>query len=295
MPGTAGAAALAGRLSAALGVEVCALAPARGGDLNDAWRAELADGRVAFVKTPRGGDAAPGAYAAEAAGLRWLAEPGAIAVPHVLAHADAFLALAWLDEGRLDAAGEEALGRGLAALHAAGAPAFGATPPGSAPRIHIGALALPSEPAPDAATLLAQSRLRPVARVAHERGALAASALHDLDRLCERLPELLGPPEPPARLHGDLWSGNVIADDAGAPILVDPIAYGGHRETDLAMLRLFGGPSERCFAAYEEAAPLAAGHAERVELHQLFPLLVHAALFGGHYGSRAAGVIARYL
>jgi fructosamine-3-kinase len=95
-------------------------------------------------------------------------------------------------------------------------------------------------------------------------------------------------------LHGDLWSGNVLADRDGAPLLIDPAAHGGPREVDLAMLRLFGGPSARCFDAYAEAYPLADGHDDRVALHQLTPLLVHAVLFGGSYGVRAADVIARY-
>ena len=102
-----------------------------------------------------------------------------------------------------------------------------------------------------------------------------------------RLPELSGPPEPPARLHGDLWSGNVFAGADGRPWLIDPAAYGGHREVDLAMLRLFGGPSPRTVAAYEEVRPLADGHERRVPLWQLFPLLVHAVLFGGGYGASA--------
>ena len=115
-----------------------------------------------------------------------------------------------------------------------------------------------------------------------------------MEAVCERLPELAGPPEPPARLHGDLWSGNAMADADGRPWLIDPSAYGGHREVDLAMLRLFGAPSPRIFAAYEEAAPLAEGWEERVELWQLLPLLVHAVLFGGSYVAAAEQVARRY-
>ncbi len=107
-------------------------------------------------------------------------------------------------------------------------------------------------------------------------------------RVVDRLDELCGPAEPPARLHGDLWSGNVMAGPDGSPWLVDPAPYGGHREVDLAMLRLFGPPGRDFLAAYEEVAPLAAGHEERVALYQLLPLLVHSILFGGHY--RAATV-----
>ncbi|HEX2673741.1 MAG TPA: fructosamine kinase family protein, partial [Polyangiaceae bacterium] len=103
------------------------------------------------------------------------------------------------------------------------------------------------------------------------------------EQLFDVLPERVGAPEPPARLHGDLWSGNVHVDERGAPCLIDPAVYGGHREMDLAMMRLFGGFSERVFAAYAEAFPLSPGHERRVQLYQLYPLLVHVNLFGGSY------------
>jgi fructosamine-3-kinase len=106
--------------------------------------------------------------------------------------------------------------------------------------------------------------------------------------------DLAGPPEPAARLHGDLWSGNVHVDAGGRTWLIDPAAYGGHREVDLAMLALFGSPSARMLAAYDEVWPRAAGHAERVTLWQLFPLLVHAVLFGGAYGASVCRGAERY-
>jgi fructosamine-3-kinase len=106
--------------------------------------------------------------------------------------------------------------------------------------------------------------------------------------------DLAGPAEPPARLHGDLWGGNVLGGADGRAWLIDPAAYGGHREVDLAMLRLFGSPGPRVFDAYAEASPLAPGHEDRVGLWQLFPLLVHAVLFGGGYGSSAEAAARRY-
>ena len=297
--------ALAAALSDALGQPVAALTPVAGGDLNDAYAATLADGAHVFVKTSAD-PAAAGSFAAEADGLSWLAEAGALPLPDVLALADdppapsapvppapagpRFLVLRWIDAGPSTPAADEALGRGLAALHRAGAPSFG----GPADTLRIGPLTLPNEPASDWPAFYATRRLEPLARLAHDRGALPPDAPQLLDRLAARLPQLAGPPEPPARVHGDLWSGNVIADTAERPWLIDPAAHGGHRELDLAMLCLFGGPSERAFQAYEEVAPLAPGASERVALWQLAPLLLHAALFGPGWGARATSVLRRY-
>ncbi|HTE64561.1 MAG TPA: fructosamine kinase family protein [Solirubrobacteraceae bacterium] len=289
----------------ALGRPLAGARRVAGGDINDAWLVELDDGRRAFVKTRA--DARPGEYATEASGLRWLGEvEGGLAVPEVLAVHDAddgapagagssggaetppLLALAWLDEGRLDAAGEEELGRGLARVHAAGAPAFGAPPPGAPDGLlRLGAVELPAATGADWPAFYAEHRLAPLLRAAADRGALSPGGAAAIDAVIARLPELAGPPEPPARLHGDLWSGNVLAGRDGRPRLIDSAAYGGHREIDLAMLQLFGAPSPRTLAAYAEVHPLAEGHERRVPLWQLLPLLVHAILFGGGYGASA--------
>jgi fructosamine-3-kinase len=258
-----------------------------GGDINEAFHLILADGREAFVKTRS--DASPGEYATEAAGLRWLAEPGALRTPRVLEVDERYLALEWIAPGSLDPAGAEELGRGLAATHAAGSEQFGN--PGLA---RFGSLGLSNEPTADWPSFYAERRLRPLAQIARDRGALAAAGIRAVEQVCERLGDLTGPAEPPARLHGDLWSGNVMADSCGRPWLIDPSAYGGHREVDLAMLRLFGMPSKRMFAAYQELAPLAGGWEERVELYQLLPLLVHALLFGGSYCAAAERIALRY-
>jgi fructosamine-3-kinase len=290
----------------ATGRAVRSLRRVGGGDINDAYAAELEDGGRAFVKTRA--DAPGGEYAAEAAGLRWLTVPNGLGVPDVLGVLDQdgaprLLALEWLEPG---APGDEAeLGRGLAWVHAAGADAFGA-PDGSSPAtsgsspatsdsspLRIGPLALPNDPLPDWPSFYAERRLRPLLAPARDRGALSAAGVRAVERVCERLGELAGPPEPPARLHGDLWSGNVLWSGA-VPYMIDPVAYGGHREIDLAMLRLFGAPGPRLLAAYEEVAPLADDHAERVGLWQLFPLLVHAVLFGGGYGDSVERAAQRY-
>ncbi len=297
---------LADALAQATGHVAAEAQPVGGGYINDAWRVELDDGRRAFVKTRR--DAPAGEYATEAAGLRWLAEPRTLALPAVLGVHDPIdpkpsarlLVLEWVDVGQLDGAGEEELGRGLAQLHAAGAPAFGAPPPGAPAAdgevspVRIGGVVLPNDPLPDWPGFYGEHRLRPLCRMALERGALPPGTERALQKVIDRLPDLTGPPEPPARLHGDLWSGNVLPGTDGHPRLIDPAAYGGHREIDLAMLRLFGGPGRRFFDAYHEAHPLADGHEERVALCQLLPLLVHAVLFGEPYGTDTARAARRY-
>jgi fructosamine-3-kinase len=276
---------LAAALERATGRGPRSAARAGGGSINEAWRVELDGGVAAFVKTRAGAPA--GEYATEAAGLRSLAEPGALGVPEVLGEADELLALEWIDEGR--PGDPELLGRGLAATHAAGAEAFGAPAP-----MRIGTLELPNDPLLDWPSFYAERRLRPLLRAAAGRGVLSDAGVRAVERVCERIDALAGPPEPPARLHGDLWSGNVLWGADGRPFVIDPLAHGGHREVDLAMLALFGSPGPRLLAAYEEAAPLAAGHEERVELWQLMPLLVHAVLFGGGYGAAAERAARRY-
>ena len=139
----------------------------------------------------------------------------------------------------------------------------------------------------------------PYLKLARDRGSISPADADAVDRVVRRIVDLAGPDEPAARLHGDLWSGNLVWT-SGTVWLVDPAAHGGHRETDLAMLALFGCPQlPRVVDAYQEATPLADGWEDRVALHQLFPLLVHACLFGrgsggSGYGARA-GEAARSL
>jgi fructosamine-3-kinase len=207
-----------------------------------------------------------------------------------------WLALEWLEPGTRGTDADEELGRGLAAIHLAGAPAHGALPPSSPDSVlRIGSVGLEVGPAASWAELYGQSLLLPLARRAADAGRLTNGDARAVEGVISRLDRLCGPEEPPARLHGDLWSGNVHASSDGRSWLIDPAAYGGHREIDLAMLQLFGSPSPALFAAYEEAHPPAAGHEDRVELHQLLPLLVHAVLFGGSYGAAAGRAARRYL
>jgi len=272
---------VADALELALGERPARVEPIAGGDVCAAFRATLPDGTRLFAKSPR--EPAPGMALREAEGLRWLAEAGALRVPEVVAAtagengAPALLVLEWIEPGRPEPGFEARLGEGLAALHAAGAPAFGAPRDG-----YLGPLPLPNEVRPTWARFYAEQRILAQTRLARDAGKLDDRLQRRLEALAARMEEVVGPEEPPARLHGDLWAGNRRADAEGAPVLVDPAAYGGHREVDLAMMRLFGGFGG-AFAAYEATAPLAPGAEARVPLYQLLPLLVHVNLFGGGY------------
>ena len=278
----------------ALGTRIEESGRVGGGDINDAWALALEDGGRAFLKSRAGAPADE--FGAEAAGLRWLGEPGGLPVPEVLAVIDEGsergLILEWVERG--GGADDEELGRGLAITHAAGADAFDALPPDS-PRteLRFGGGEVESYGG-DTWAEVYDARIERLTRAAADRGAISGRCAGLLDDVRGRLVELAGPDERPARIHGDLWSGNVIAGADGRSWLIDPKAHGAHREMDLAMLDLFGSVSGRTLAAYEEVWPLSEGRAERVGLWQLQPLLVHAILFGGSYGAAVERTAAAY-
>ncbi|GHE41322.1 fructosamine kinase [Streptomyces longispororuber] len=230
----------------------------------------------------------PGAARAEAAGMRWLAATGTVRVPAVRGREGPWLVTDRVASGRPSAEAATRFGRDLAALHACGAPAFGAPPPDGPEDAFIGSAPLRNVRGDDWPGWYAEHRVLPYLRQAVDDGSLHHAEAAVVERVCARLPELAGPAQPPARLHGDLWNGNVLWDPEGHAWLIDPAAHGGHRETDLAMLQLFGCPHlERVLDGYRQRAPLADGWRERVSLHQLFPLLVHTVLFGRGYAEQA--------
>ncbi len=270
-----------------LGSSVVATAPLAGGDTSSATKLRLSDGTTAIMKTHAHPPA--GFFACEAAGLRWLAEADGVPVPEVLAVDEECLILRWVEAGKASADGAVGFGQALAATHAAGAPLYGGEADG-----FISKLPLPNTPCDSWAEFYAVRRVLPYLKLARDRGAVSEAEAGLVEGVIGKLTALL-PEELPARLHGDLWNGNVLWGQESRVWMIDPAAYGGHRELDLAMLTLFGLPHlPRVLDAYQERTPLAEGWEERIPLHQLFPLLVHAALFGGGYGTRAADAAARY-
>lgn len=263
-------------------------APLSGGDIGSSYRLELASGTSCFLKHYP--EACRGQTAAEAKGLAWLDEPGVIRIPPVLAVGDDWIALEWIDPGRPGRHSAALLGRQLARLHASEAPHFGLDHDN-----WIGRLPQNNQSKQDWPSFYVERRLSPLVAQARDADLLDASELRSFETLFRRMSELTGPSQSPARLHGDLWSGNLLFDVEGTPWLIDPAAYAGHREVDLAMMKLFGGFDSEVFKAYEQESPLDAGAHARVELYQLYPLLVHLLLFGGSYRDSVLAALSRAL
>jgi fructosamine-3-kinase len=222
------------------------------------------------------------AFAAEANGLRWLAEAQAVPVPRVLAVTEAVLVVSMILPGRATPEAAFQFGADLARLHGAGADGFGAPWPGFIASLPLDNT-LAREDTQPWSQWYAARRLVPYLRSAVDSGALRPEDAMPVEAVIDRIDSLAGPAEPPSRIHGDCWAGNVLWS-AGRGWLIDPAAHGGHRETDLAMLALFGAPHlDRILVGYQDTRPLAAGWKARVPLHQLHPLLVHACLFGASY------------
>ena len=285
--------ALRERVESALGQSVRAVARVSGGDINDAFELGLADGRSVFLKT--NARAPLTMFAAEARGLEFLRQARALRIPEVIAVSAAdegppFLLLEFIRSANERPGFDEQLGRGLAELHRCGAPSFGFDEPN-----FIGRLVQENRPHSSWSDFYRQERLEPQLRAAARAGHASPALRRRFEQLFAKLSELVGEPEGPARLHGDLWSGNLHVDERGAPTLIDPAVYGGHREMDLAMMRLFGGFSPRVFAAYAEAFPLSSGHEGRVRLCQLYPLLVHVNLFGAGYLGSVEQALSEYV
>ncbi|WP_032376960.1 fructosamine kinase family protein [Rhodococcoides fascians] len=240
-----------------------------------------------FVK--RNPQAHPDFFAAEATGLHWLGEAGAPVV-RVLGHGPTHIELERLIAARptLPAAGR--FGRVLARMHNGGAAGFGAPPVGSdgAPfpgRLFIGARPMSNSVHRAWGEFYAAERVLPFLRIAVDAGNVTPTEAATVESACRRVASGdFDDAEPPSRIHGDLWSGNVFWTEAGV-VMIDPAAHGGHRETDLAMLALFGCPFlDGVVDGYETVHPLRAGWRERIPLHQLHPLAAHAAGHGRSYG-----------
>lgn len=274
----------------ALGQSVRRMRSLSGGDVADAYQVWLEDGTTVFAKTKQ--NAAPGFFEIEAASLAWLRETDTVAIPEVLAVSDdpPFLILEWIDAGLPNSQTESYLGRSLAALHQIPIPHFG-----RADLRSTGSRGLPNAATATWAEFYATQRLIPLADLAAAESALPVDAIEGIHTVAERLDTYGASDEPAALLHGDLWAGNRLIGARGISWLIDPASHGGHREFDLAMMRLFGGYEPACFDAYNDAYPLPDGWQQRIPLHQLAPLIVHAIKFGGGYVASTRSALTQLL
>jgi fructosamine-3-kinase len=274
-------------------LRVLELAPVSGGCIHSAVRIRSTRGDW-FAKWNE--ECAPDLFSSEAFGLRALREAGSeLAIPEVLvalppdAGRPACIVMEYLAPGAGSAHDDAALGRGLAAIHAKPQDAFGfpvAT--------YCGPTAQDNRASASWAEFYAERRIRPLARRLEQEGRIGPVERKLLDRLLERVPALLAHPTRPVLIHGDLWSGNVLATERG-PGLVDPACAACDREMEFGISTLFGGFSERFFAAYHEVLPLHREWRERNPLYQLYHLLNHHLIFGGSYGASALAIVRRYV
>jgi fructosamine-3-kinase len=265
-----------------------------GGCINDARQLTLADGRSLFLKTNR---AAPtDMFDAEARGLKLLAGSKALRVPQVidtgtLDDGTDFLLLEMIEAGRRPRDFFETFGRQLAFLHQQSTdPCFGLDH-----NNYIGSTPQNNETSGDWCQFYRTHRLEYQIKLAVSKGLINRDVQRHAEKMLQRLPEFLQAfDEPPALIHGDLWSGNYMCDADGEPVLIDPAVYYGHREAEFGMTTLFGGFDESFYAAYQEVWPLAAGSEQRIELYRLYHLLNHLNLFGISYLGGCLAIINKY-
>ena len=264
--------------------------PVGGGSINDCYRLDTDAGRF-FVKV-NAVDRHPSLFEAEADGLHRLGSTGAIRVPKVMAfgedHDTSYLLLEHIDSGLRSARFWEAFGRSLAQLHKNTSPSFGLER-----NNYIGTLKQVNTPCTTWAAFFVSHRLEPQVRMARNRKRLGDGDVLRFEKLYAELPSLF-PAEPPALLHGDLWSGNFLCDASERPVLIDPAVYYGHREMDIAMTRLFGGFDDAFYAAYNNERPLQEGWQDRADLWNVYPLLVHVNLFGAPYTAQVQAILHRF-
>lgn len=285
--------ALEAVLTSALGIQIKSVQTVGGGDINQAAQITTNADQLFLKWHARSPD---GMFTAEARGLELLRQAGTLRVPEVVAYqehseeAPAYMVLEWLERGRPEAGTYDELGRGLAQLHQVEASAHGLDHDN-----FIGRLPQYNQQETSWTHFYAEHRIRPQMEIARRSGKLTSAREKLIERLLDKLPNLLPADNPPASLlHGDLWSGNVMTLAGGQPAIIDPAVYYGHREVEIAFTELFGGFRPQFYEAYNAIHRLDKGYEERRSLYQLYPLMVHMNLFGGGYTGSVDSILRRY-
>ena len=271
-------------------VNILNASPIGGGSINNAMKMETSAGNF-FLKW---NDAKrfPGMFEAETKGLALLKSAKAIPVPDVIGIEEgekfSFIVLEFIEPGKRQKKFWQSFGTSLARLHQNTSDSFGLDHDN-----YIGSLKQSNAQKKSWAEFFISERLEKQIELARNSGALNSSTVQGFNSLCKQLSEII-PAEPPALLHGDLWNGNFMTGADGSAWLIDPAVYYGHREMDLAMTKLFGGFSNEFYDTYAETFSLQKGFDERVDIHNLYPLLVHVNLFGGGYLQEVKNILRKF-
>ena len=272
------------------GLTIIRYEPVHGGDINRCYSLYGHDSKY-FLKVNDAGQY-PGMFEKEANGLHALLESCTLTIPRVIKHGtinqEQYLLMEWIERGSPQPDFWKKFGEGLALLHQNLQSCFGWVEDN-----YIGSLPQRNEKFNTWHSFYAECRIMPLVTILNDTGMFSKQDVTMAESFCKILDQLF-PPEPPALLHGALWNGNYIITASGNPALVDPSVYCGHREMDIGMTQLFGGFDQRFYRAYDEVYPLEKDWQQRLPLTQLYPLLVHAVLFGGHYVGSAREIMKRF-
>lgn len=284
--------ALHQRLERELGHPVLHCTPVHGGDIHQALRFDTPDGPL-FLKWSQ--SSLPSIFEREAAGLQLLREadhPARIPAVHAWANPDdnraGYLLLDYLENVPFHEEGMEALGTAVARLHDNERERFGLSVDN-----YIGSLPQSNRESDNWIQFFREERVEPQLKFALDSGRLQTADWKAWERISGKLETLL-PRSAPSLLHGDLWSGNVLCCRDGTPALIDPAVYYGNPEMEIAFTKLFGGFTDTFYRSYYSVRPEVSGFSERIPVYQLYPLLVHTNLFGGHYAQRVQQILSRY-
>ena len=277
-------------IATACAIQLNHYAPVSGGDINEAYCLHCGDSKY-FLKL---NDASvfPLMFEAEAEGLDALRNGSSIVMPAIIKHGiindTQWLLLQWIEKGSPNKYSLENFGVALANMHQQPQSFFGWHRDN-----YIGSLSQINSPHKSWAAFYAQCRIMPLVKILFDKNIFTKTDIDTANAFCKRADDLFTG-EPPALLHGDLWGGNYMFDTKGNAVIYDPAVYNGHREMDIGMTKLFGGFPQQFYDAYDEAYPLEQGWQQRLPLTQLYPLLVHAVLFGGHYVADVKEIIKRF-
>jgi len=262
-----------------------------GGDINESFC--IYSGKEKLFLKVNDGNLYPRMFEKEAGGLNALAAAmPELIIPRVVKNGNAaqyqYLVLQWIEKGAPKKNFWEVFGRSVARMHLQVQDYFGLYEDN-----YIGSLQQPNPKHTQWHTFYSECRIMPLARVLFDTGKFSKNDLASTELFCRRSVQWF-PQEPPALLHGDLWAGNYMVSSEGCAALFDPAIYYGHREMDIGMTKLFGGFDQKFYDAYGEIYPMESNWRQRLPLSQLYPLMVHAVLFGGHYVSSAMDIIRQF-